>query len=237
MKKALKYHLVLLLAFGLFTGVCAQRTGISATFGGATFAMDDMKYLQESILESYPIEGAVLSSFPPYLTGSAQVLHQFQSYLRAGLAYTFSSAGGRSDYTDYSGNIETDILAISHRLGVSVNYSILGNERLDLSLYGKLDANLTQIEITSTINVLGRTSGVQNNYKSFSPNISAGMEFLYKFKDSAFGIEGGYLIDPGGDLSNKDSGTDLLDPYDQDRILTSDWSGWRLGIKGILWIK
>lgn len=237
MKKILKYHMLLLLAFGLFSGVCAQRTGLSASFGGATFAMDDMKYLQESILESYPVEGAVLSSFPPYFTGSAEVIHEFLTHLRASVGYTYTSTGGRSDYTDYSGNVETDMIAVSHRLGVSVNYSILGNERLDLSLYGNLDANLTNIEITSTINVQGRTSGVLNSYKSISPNVSAGLEFLYKLKDSAIGIEGGYLIDPGGDLSNKDSGTDLYDPHDQDRILTSNWSGWRLGIKGIFWIK
>jgi len=237
MRRIFKYHMALLLAIGIFSGVSAQKTGASASFGGATFRMDDMKYLQESILGSYPVEGAVISSFPPYFTGSAQVVHQFLTHLRAGAGYTYSTTGGRSDYTDYSGSVETNITAISHRFGININYSFLGNDRLDLSLYGKLDANFTNINITSSINVLGRTNVIQNKYKSISPNGSAGLEFLYKFKESAIGIEAGYLVDMGGDLSNTESGTDLLDPNDQHRILTSDWSGWRVGIKGIIWIK
>lgn len=237
------YHLIILFSLGSFTFVGAQnnvsahKTGISASFGAASFSMDDMKYLQENILESYPLEGAVISSFPPYFSGSAYVVHQFLTNLRAGAGYTYTTTGGRSDYTDYSGSVETNMTAISHRLGVSVNYSIIGNNRLDLSLYGKADANFTSIDISSTIYVAGYKNGVQNKYKSLSPNLSAGLELLYMLKDAAFGIEGGYLVDTTGDLSNKASETDLLDPNDRQRILTSDWTGWRLGIKGIIWIK
>jgi len=237
MSRKLKYHLVLLLTFGLFAGISAQKTGISASIGGATFAMDDMKYLQENILGSYPLEGAVISSFPPYFTGSAHVIHQFLPHLRGGAGYSYSTTGGRTDYSDYSGNVETDMTAVSHRFGVSINYSILGGERLDLSLYGKLDANLSYFDISSTINVMGLTNGVQNKYSSISPSGSAGLELLYKLKESAIGIEAGYLVDLPGELSNRESGTDLQDPNDSQRILTTDWSGWRIGIKGIIWIR
>ncbi|MEN8202924.1 MAG: hypothetical protein ABFS28_10035 [Bacteroidota bacterium] len=229
--------MVLILTAGLFAGVSAQKTGISASFGRATFAMDDMKYLQENILESYPLEGAVISSFPPYFTGTVRVVHQFFMHLRAGAGYTLTSTGGRTDYSDYSGNVETNMTAVSHRFGVSVNYSILGGDRLDLSLYGKLDANLSKLDISSTIRVLGHSNRVQNKYKSLSPSGSTGLELLYNFKDSALGIEAGYLVDLPGDLSNKETGNDLLDPNDRQRILTTDWTGWRIGIKGIVWIR
>jgi len=243
MSRILLYYLLVLFSLGGLTGVnaqssgSAQKTGISASFGGASFSMDDMKYLQESILGSYPLEGAIISSFPPYFSGSVQVVHQFLTHLRAGAGYTYTTTGGKTDYTDYSGSVETNMTAISHRLGVSVNYSIMGNDRLDLSLYGKVDANLSSIDISSSIEVLGLKNGIQNKYKSVSPNLSAGLELLYKFKESAVGIEAGYLVDTTGELSNKESGTDLLDPNNPQRILTSDWTGWRLGIKGIIWIK
>lgn len=237
MSSKLTYHLLVLFLLGVFPVLSAQKTGFSASVGGATFAMDDMKYLQENILSSYPIEGAIISSFPPYFTASAEVVHQFFTHFRAGAGYNYTTTGGRSDYSDYTGNVETDMTAISHRFGVSVNYSILAGERLDLSLYGELDANLSYLDISSTINVLGLTSGVQNKYSSISPTGSAGLELLYNFKESALGIEAGYLVDLQGELSNRESGTDLLDPNDRDRILTTDWSGWRLGIKGIVWIK
>lgn len=237
MSSKFKYHLLALFLLGVSSGLSAQKTGLSASFGGATFAMDDMKYLQEHILSSYPVEGDIISSFPPFFTASAEVVHQFFTHLRAGAGYTYTSSGGRSDYSDYTGNVETNMTAISHRFGVSVNYSILAGERLDLSLYGELDANLSYLDISSTINVLGFTNGIQNKYTSISPTGSAGLELLYNFKDSALGIEAGYLVDLQGDLSNRESGTDLLDPNDRDRILSTDWSGWRVGIKGIVWIK
>lgn len=243
MSRILLYYLLILFSLGGLTGVnaqssgSAQKTGISASFGGASFSMDDMKYLQESILGSYPLEGAIISSFPPYFSGSVHVVHHFLTHLRAGAGYTYTTTGGKTDYTDYSGSVETNMTAISHRLGVSVNYSIMGNDRLDLSLYGKVDANLSSIDISSSIEVLGLKNGIQNKYKSVSPNLSAGLELLYKFKESAVGIEAGYLVDTTGELSNKESGTDLLDPNNPQRILTSDWTGWRLGIKGIIWIK
>jgi hypothetical protein len=199
--------------------------------------MDDMKYLQEHILNSYPLEGAKISSFPPYFTSSVQVMHQFFTHLRAGAGYSYSSSGGRTDYSDYTGNVETDMLAASHRFGVSVNYSIIGGDRLDLSLYGKVDANLSFVDIISNIYVLGFSNGIQNKYKSLSPSGSAGLELLYNFKDLSLGFDAGYLVDLPGELSNRDSGTDLLDPNDHQRVLTTDWSGWRLGIKAIVWLK
>ena len=45
--------------------VNAQETGLTVTVGAGTFMMDDMKYLQDYILSSYPVEGKVTSSFPP----------------------------------------------------------------------------------------------------------------------------------------------------------------------------
>lgn len=237
MKGLRKYLLAGSLAVAIFTGASAQRTGISMAAGGATFQMDDMKYLLDLILDSYPVEGAVVSSFPPYLSGTISALRQFYPHLRAGGSYTYTSTGGRANYTDYSGNIQTDLGTISHRLGAFVNYSLIGSDRLDLSLYGRLDANYTTVEITSSIYVLGLTSSSMNTYSSISPNGSVGLEFLYKFEDFAIGVEGGYLVDLPGKLKDRETGTELLDPNDRQRVLTSDWTGWRLGIKGIIWLK
>jgi hypothetical protein len=227
----------LALAVSVFTGASAQKTGVSVIFGGATVNMDDMKYLMDIILESYPVKGAMITSFPPYFSGSVNVIHQFYPHLRAGAGYTYTNTGARSNYSDYSGNISTDMLIVSHRLGVSLNYSLIGTERLDLSLYGRLDANYSRLNITSSIYVLDLSNINKYAYSSISPNGSAGLEFLYKFKDSAIGIEAGYLVDLPGKLKDRESGSKLQDPNDSQRVLTTDWTGWRMGIKGIIWIK
>jgi hypothetical protein len=232
-----RYVLVCALALCVCTVAGAQRTGVSASLGGASVKMDDMKYLLDLILETYPVEGAVISSFPPYLSGSVSAVRQFYPYLRAGFAYSYTSTGARANYTDYSGNIQTDISMISHRLGAFVNYSLIGAERLDLSLFGRLDANYSTMDITSSIYVLSLSNIQKNQYSSISPNGTVGLEFLYKLKDAAIGIEGGYLVDLPGKLKDRETGNELLDPNDRQRVLTSDWSGWRVGIKGIIWLK
>jgi len=216
--------------------VYGQETGLTVTFGGGTFRMDDMKYLQDYILSSYPVEGKVTSSFPPYFTASAGVVRKLYYHVRMGGLYSYSTTGGRSNYTDYSGKISTDMIAVSHRFGAFVNYTILENDRLDLSLFGRLDVNLTDMSISSSVNILTLSSGITNNYRSIGPAGSVGLELLYKFKEAAIGIEGGYMVDMPGKMTEKDTGEELLDPDDRQRELTMDWTGWRLGIKGIVWL-
>ena len=44
------------------------------------------------------------------------------------------------------------------------------------------------------------------------------------------------MADIPGTLREKDSGNELLDPNDPDRALTSDWTGWRVQFKAIIWL-
>ena len=74
-------------------------------------------------------------------------------------------------------------------------------------------------------------------YKSFSPNASAGVEMLYNFKDYSVGFEAGYLVDLPGDLRDQDTESKLKDPDDAQTSLHSDWTGWRFGIKAIMWLR
>ena len=237
MRGVLRYVMGIALAVCVITEASAQKSGLSVSLGGASFKMEDMKYLMDNILDSYPAEGAIISSFPPYYSGSVNFIRQFYPHLRASAGYSFTSTGARANYTDYSGDIATDMSALSHRLGASVNYSLITSDRLDLSLYGRLDANYTTLDVTTRIYVLGLSNTINHKYSSISPTGSSGLELLYKFKESAVGIEGGYLVDFPGKLKNRETGNDLLDPNDSQRVLTSDWTGWRVGIKGVFWLK
>ena len=214
----------------------AQSYGITLGLGVASVRMDDMKYLQEHILSTYPVEGKITSSFPPYTSVSLGVFKQLYDHIRIGGAYSYSNTGGKSSYADYSGDISTEFTAMSHRLGAYLAYLVLGGDRLGLSLNGRVDANFTSMTIQSVYSIYGYTNGLSNKYRSISPSGSLGTELMYKLKNYSLGMEAGYLVDLTGDLKNSESGNPLLDPNDLERTLNSDWTGWYVQIKGLIWL-
>lgn len=237
MRKVMRLILLIVMIALAVPGVHAQdERGIMASFGGATFKMEDMKYFQEYILATYPVEGEIISSFPLYTSFSVNYLAQLWPLVRIGAGYANTTTGAKSDYTDFSGYIHTNLTATSHRVGAFLNYIFMGNDRLDLSLFGRLDLNISKIEEGTAIYANGRYNEMFNNYRSFSPNLSAGLDIMYNLKNLSVGIEGGYLMDFRGKLENTGTSSNLKDPVDNNRILTSDWTGWRAGIKVIYWL-
>lgn len=213
-----------------------QRGGMMFAFGGASYRMDDMKYLQEYILTTYPVEGKITSSFPPFTSSSLTMFKQLYDQIRIGGGYSYSTTGGKSSYADYSGNLSTEITASSHRLGAYLSYSMLGGDHLDLSLYGRVDANLTSLTIQSSYTILNYSNVISNKYRSISPVGSVGAELMYKFNDFSLGMDAGYLVDLTGDLKDAVGGDALLDPNDRERVLTSDWTGWHVRITALIWL-
>jgi hypothetical protein len=208
-----------------------QGGGFILAAGGASFRMNDMKYLQEHILSTYPVEGKITSSFPPFTNASLTVFKQLYDHIRLGGTYSYSTTGGKSSYADYSGSIYTEMNATSHRLGAYLSYIVLGGDRLDLSLNGHLDANFTNLTIQSHYTIYNFTDGLSNKYRSISPSVSVGGELMYKINKVSLGLEAGYLVDLKGDLKDTDDGDPLLDPNDTSRVLSSDWTGWYAQLK------
>ena len=207
-------------------GAMAQGGGVIFTGGLASSAMGDLKDLQEHILSTYPVDGRVTSSFPPFTTTSLTVFKQYFDYLRVGISYSYSTTGGKSSYQDYSGEVSTEMTATSHRLGAYLSYVILGGDLVDLSLSGSLEANYSSIFIQSRYKVYNYSQQISNRYWSISPSGSIGPELFFKFNKVALGVNAGYLVDLRGELKDNSDGDPLRDPNDRDRVLRSDWSGW-----------
>lgn len=217
-------------------GLLAQNMGITVSAGLASQRMDDLKYLQEYILSTYPVEGKVTSSFPPFTTTSINLVREGFGYLHFGGGYTFSTTGGKSSYSDRTGSIVTEMGLISHRLGAFLSYTIWEREHIDIALNGRVDVNLTNVEIESGVNLLGLINRIYNQYRSLGPSLTAGVECMYKFGNFSLGLHGGYLIDVPGNLRNPDDDEELTDPIDRERVLSADWTGWQAGIKARIWL-
>jgi hypothetical protein len=226
MRKTFIYLIACVLLLASTRKAESQGGGFIFTGGIAAVAMKDMKYLQEHILSTYPVEGRVTSSFPPYTSTSLTLYKQFYDYLSVGISYSYSTTGGKSSYQDYSGQIYTEITPSSHRLGAYLSYVILGGDLLDLALSGRLDANFTNMNIESYYSIFSYGSRLTNRYWSLSPSGSIGGELWYRLRKISLGLEAGYMVDLKGDLKETGGGDPLRDPNDRDRVLTSDWSGW-----------
>jgi len=236
MRKRISYMIVLAMLLVSAQHSLAQDGGISIAAGAASFRMGDMKYLQEHILSTYPVEGKITSSFPPFTAASITVFKQLYDHIRVGGRYNYSTTGAKSSYADYSGDIYTEFNAVSHRLGAYLSYLVLGGDRIDLSLNGSLDANYTSMTIQSYYTIFSYSDGLSNKYRSISPSIAVGGELMYKLKKLSLGMEAGYLVDLKGNLKNTSDGDPLLDPNDLDRVLSSDWTGWYLQLKTLIWL-
>ena len=236
MRKRISHMIALAMLLISVQHSLGQDYGVSLAAGAASFRMGDMKYLQEHILSTYPVEGKITSSFPPFTSASFTVFKQLYDHIRVGGRYNYSTTGGKSSYADYSGNIYTEFNAVSHRLGAYLSYLVLGGDHLGLSLNGSLDANYTSMTIQSLYTVFNFSDGLNNKYRSISPSIAAGGELMYNLKKMSLGMEAGYLVDLKGNLKDTDDGDPLLDPNDLDRVLSSDWTEWYVQLKDQIWL-
>jgi len=236
MRKRISYMIALTVLIVSAQHSLSQDSGFSLAAGAASSRMGDMKYLQEHIQSTYPVEGKITSSFPPYTSASFSVFKQLYDHIRVGGSYNYSTTGGKSSYADYSGDIYTEFNAVSHRLGAYLSYLVLGGDRLDLSLNGSLDANFTTMTIQSHYTIFNYSDGLSNKYRSISPSIAVGGELMYKLKKISLGMEAGYLVELKGNLKETSHCDPLLDPNDCDRVLSSDWTGWYVQLKTLIWL-
>ncbi len=240
MKRFFNTTSVLLLSLVLLIFAPQKATGQENALwvGGGIQAssMDDLKYLQGLILETYPLEGKIVSSFPAYTMGSFGWINQRSPTIRIGAGYGFSTTGAKSNYTDYSGYITSLINAVSHRLGAFASYSLLRGDWFELTVIGRFEIKYSRVDVSSNLYALGASGLTENSYSSWSPGGAGGAEFLIHLKNYSFGLEGGYDIDAQGKLTKRENNEELTDPNDPDRVLSTNWTGWYAQAKFILWL-
>jgi len=230
--------LILSLLLLIFTPqkTSGQNNALWGGVGIQASSMDDLKYLQELILDAYPVQGEIISSFPAFTMASFGWINQRSPTIRIGVGYGFSATGAKTNYTDYSGSLTSLISAESHRLGAFGSYSLLRGDWFELSVIGRFEIKYSRVDISSDLYVLGASGILENSYKSWSPGGAGGAEFLFHLKDISFGLEGGYEIDAQGKLTSLEDNEELTDPNDPDHVLTTNWTGWYAQAKFILWL-
>jgi hypothetical protein len=102
---------------------------------------------------------------------------------------------------------------------------------------GQIALNISTMVISTNIYVSGLSNGITSKYRAYGPSGLPKIEFLYRIKEYSIGIDGGFLIDVPGKLTDINIGRVLTDPENATRNLTSDWTGWQGNLKFIIWLK
>lgn len=236
-------HIIFLLLLELTGGILfGQNIGLYFGVGGGTYRMDDLKYYQHYLLSSFPIEGKMISLFPPYVTGSAGIERAANDFMRFGIDYSFMSSGAKSHYSDYSGYRESNQVIKTHQFSAYFNYKITGGEMMELLTFTSISASYTILTISESIYATSTYYGsyydaYYADFTTFSPQLAAGLTGIIKFTHFDVGLDALYQLDIVNDLVSKEnSKITLKDPEDPDRNLSADWSGFRLRLKMIIWL-
>ncbi|RLD53460.1 MAG: hypothetical protein DRI97_13395, partial [Bacteroidetes bacterium] len=90
MRKRIIYSIALAVLLVSAQNSLGQDWGLTFSAGVASSQMNDLKYLQEHILSTYPVEGKITSSFPPFTSASITMFKQLYDHIRIGGGYSYS---------------------------------------------------------------------------------------------------------------------------------------------------
>ncbi|MFZ5939741.1 MAG: hypothetical protein ACOYXB_04130 [Bacteroidota bacterium] len=230
---------ILLLSLLSLPAIKAQPVpGLQVGAGIGSYSVEGLKAIQQILLDEFPVEGQINSLFPPYYIYNINMFLPFGERIRAGVVYRFGSTGARASYRDYSGQITADQLLTMHQLGANVSYRLFYANYLEVRAGGSLMLGYTNDEISRDILITGYYLPQHLGLRAFSMVAEPGLEFLYHFRTYSFGIEAGYQYDFGGRFRIKDrQGEFFYNPNDNTHPVMTDISGFRAGIRFIIWFR
>jgi hypothetical protein len=199
-----------------------------------TFAMKDLKDLQESYLTDLQpdIAAEIQYKFPPYY-GYGLCLNFVGEGYSIGIEGGYNSTGGRVSYSDYSGKLLVDQLVRAPKISLQGQFLLSKEESgksIKFYLLTSLGTSFNTYNLDYSIEA-ANTAPYSESIKFNSMNIQLGGGFLARknFKRIFLTTEIKYQHDFAGNLKlSTNSDYTLLTPKgDKAKV---DWSGIRFGI-------
>lgn len=209
--------LLILLFLYCYTYAYTQELSVDYSIGYGTYQLDDIKNLQQSMLNNYGLKET--DWFPGYITHSVSIgLVTGRSHYGGQLTYL--TTGGRLHRADYSGSYTVDMIMNGYRLGAFYKYYI-HTGFAPFNLYMQIGSGVlaSNFEMKEQVNVYSESAQETNSFNGlgmyFEPSIGA----IYRFSNWLhLSLGGGYEADLSGKL--KYSG--------QPTQISANWSGFRL---------
>jgi hypothetical protein len=191
------------------------QTTLSFRTGVASYAMADLKSLQQSQLSTVQVPAKIMSSFPSYYYFGLG-LDNISRNLLSGLQLNFGSTGGRIYYSDYSGTFGSDQrLSYTSLSGVIGYFSGTPVSKFRIGVNLNLGVLMFTNATASYLNVNNYPSNyyVSSSSKGFNLFIQPNVSLQYSLGPFMFGTSAGYNVNA---VNSNVYGGGMTAPYKAD---------------------
>ena len=224
---------ILIICFCLVAvcGICQSQLSFQVGYG--TFALADIKSLQESQLLTYPVKAEITSSFPSYwiygLSGKKFLRNNFM----IGVSGVMGSTGSRIYYEDYSGSVGSDQLLRFTALGLHLGiFDRLKSQKVHFTVDLNPGVVFTSMKLRSFQALQGYApSEVVTDVRSLNVALQPTFALTRRFGPLGLNVFAGYhVMIVQGKLKLKENKDAFL-------AVKADWSGLRVGVGAVLFLK
>jgi len=203
--------------------------------GYATYKMEMLKELNQSVEESLPFEVKSVNNFDPAFYFGAAVQSRLSHIFSVGLVFQYHTTGSRIGQKDYSGSYTFDQIANCYLAAVRAEISILDKKSYTLSASVTSGALFTGLDIYESFILFETENNTSATFSAVSAAIYPAANFsvpvTHRF---IWFLSLGRMFDTGGKVHLSDNKDAVLKV--NEKTVNTGWSGWSIssGLKFII---
>ncbi|WP_321288182.1 hypothetical protein [uncultured Sunxiuqinia sp.] len=211
----------------------SQRFSVGASIGYGSYSMGSLKDFQAWRVKESNLPLKTTENYPimPYYRAEI-ALNGLWVFDKLGVFYAFSSTGGRSTVSDYSGRVNLDALINGNQLGLSVRKDFIRQNNWSAGVYVDGSWLRSSLNAKDYLMLVGPPETVEKDsydFRATGYSAEPGLALTYKLLPLMFQLNVGYLMDFSGKLYLKDNKKQWLEPDGKEA--TPEWSGLRAGVQ------
>ena len=208
---------------------------VSYSQGYAQTSHEDLKDLNNFFIDyskrTHDIDLKIVDNYPNHYYLQFELKFKTKDNFYTGFGFKSFSSGARLNYSDFSGELRTDLLSNSKFIYLLGQYDFRPIKFLSISPFMNYDLIFSQLEIKDYIRIYDESQQTTTDFSAFSHGFTFGTDLLVVIEPVQFGIKTSYTVDLNnfifrGDYENEDRGMILSG----DKIIQAKWGGYRVGL-------
>lgn len=222
--------IIVILIFGI-NFISSQELVLEYEQGLGSYAMDDLKGLNEVVMEGIPLNIKLVNDFPMYWYFRPKAGIKISRF-ETGVEYSFQSTGSRISAKDYSGEYHFDTRVKSHSPGLYMRYLLATTGRIGFKVQVLGGIIISKLELNEFLEVYPETLiDESQNYTGQNYYVEPGLSIVYPLPKINLALNLGYNFQYGDQAFYADKNKDyVLQNMNTGDTYKPDWSGIRVGI-------